>query len=420
MSDQRDSTGAVLRGRDATIAQAWTSLLAAEGYVPWSTRELRQRLLGMTDQAIDALLGETFDANAARAIGTALAHLGYTSPQVLGRSVALLAEQLVAELPVEAAARLHPRLARVLGELTIGYSEEARSNILGEQEAIHQALVAQRHQVEQALRESEAGFRAIFEESPFGISVASMDGRCVAANAALADITGYRVDEMLSRVIPAELVHPDDADAGWEMFRGMAAGQYDHYTIEQRFLHRSGEQRWLRLAMSLVRDAEGRPKNVIGMGEDITERKLAEAQRKRFEAALEEARDMALQASLAKSEFLANMSHEIRTPMNGVIGMTGLLLDTDLTPRQREYAEAVRRSGEALLAIINDILDFSKIEAGKLELEVAAFDLRGAVEDVVGLLAEQAQVKGLELAALVQPDVPAGLQATRAGCARCS
>ena len=84
---------------------------------------------------------------------------------------------------------------------------------------------------------------------------------------------------MLGRAIPAELIHPDDADAGWEMFRGMAAGTDDHYTIEQRFLHRTGEQRWLRLAMSLVRDAEGRPKNVIGMGEDITERKLAEEQR---------------------------------------------------------------------------------------------------------------------------------------------
>ena len=276
---QRDSTGAVLRGRDEVIAQAWTSVLATEGYVPWSARELRQRLLGMVDQSIDALLAEPFDASAVRTIGTALARLGYTSPQVLGRSLALLSEQLVAELPVDQAASLHPRLSRLLGELAVGYSEEARSNILGEQEAIHQALVVQRHQVEQALRESEAGFRAIFEESPFGITVDSMDGRCVAANAALAAITGYRVDEMLGRAIPAEFIHPDDAEAGWQMFRGMAAGQYDHYTIEQRFLHKTGELRWLRLAMSLVRDAEGRPKNVIGMGEDITERKLAEEQR---------------------------------------------------------------------------------------------------------------------------------------------
>ncbi|HEY1291667.1 MAG TPA: response regulator [Chloroflexota bacterium] len=405
-----DSTGAKLRGRAEAIASAWTSMLAAEGYVPWSARELRQRLRIMVDQAIELLLGDPFNRVAARGIGTELSQLGYTSPQALGRSLALLGEQLLAEMPAETAIGLNPRLTRLLGDMATGFSVEARSNILGEQEAIHQALVAQRQQVEHALRESEAGFRAIFEESPFGIAVDTMDGRCVAANAALSSILGYSVDEMLGRVILAEVMHPDDALAGWEMFRGMAAGQYDHYTIEQRFFHKDGELRWLRLAMSLVRDAEGRPKNVIGMGEDITERKLAEEQRKQFEAALEEARDLALQASLAKSDFLATMSHEIRTPMNGVIGMTGLLMDTELTPRQREYAEAVRRSGEALLAIINDILDFSKIEAGKLELELARVDLREAVEDVVGLLAEQAQAKGLELAAVVQSDVPSGLQ----------
>jgi len=223
-----------------------------------------------------------------------------------------------------------------------------------------------------------------------------------------------------------DLIHPGDREQSSKKFADyLEAGSPGMYENTFRMRHRDGSWVWILSRGSTLRDTNGQVTDkTVGTHINITDRKVAEDKLKNaFDEAeklnriLEEqtanANHLAAAAevaSIAKSEFLANMSHEIRTPMNGVIGMTGLLLDTELSVEQQQYAEIIRSSGESLLTIINDILDFSKIEAGKLNLETIDFDLRDLLEEFGPMMAIRAQEKGLEFICAAHPDVPSSLK----------
>jgi len=238
--------------------------------------------------------------------------------------------------------------------------------------------------------------RLLTDAAPVGIFQTDADNRYVYTNPRWTDITGIAAEQAAGRAWDS-IIDPDQR-AGLAI--GLGGVGTDHDELSHRFaIGIPGSSRIVLLTSKSIPDTDRGIAGWVGTLADVT----AEAG---AEAAMSDARDQATEASRLKSDFLANMSHEIRTPMNGVIGMTDLLLETDLDDRQRDYAQTVRNSGEALLAIINDILDFSKIEAGHLEVEDIEFSVRAIVADVVDLLAGAAQTKGLELISVLESSVP--------------
>jgi PAS domain S-box-containing protein len=237
----------------------------------------------------------------------------------------------------------------------------------------------------------------VADAAPIGIFQTDAQNRYLYTNPRWTEITGITSEQAKGQAWDSIML----PDARADLRAKMPDGVLKQAELSHRFvvrLPRSAPRIALITSRSIV-DSNGAAAGWVGTLADVTTETGAEA-------AMSEARDQATKASRLKSDFLANMSHEIRTPMNGVIGMTELLLETDLDARQRDYAQTVRTSGQALLTVINDILDFSKIEAGKLEIENIEFELRAIIKGVVDLLAGAAQSKGLELIATVEEAVP--------------
>jgi PAS domain S-box-containing protein len=321
---------------------------------------------------------------------------------VIGFAV-LLAERIVA--PLKSLSSAAKRLAsgdrtvrcRMVRTDEIGSLASAFDNMADSVETAMTSLEQNAHK----LRDANKFLDSVIDNIPVVLFMRdAKELRFIRYNKAAQELMGCSRDEFIGKS-SYDMFPPEEAEHYTRTDRQVLDGM-KMVEIEDEEIHTPKGVRFLHTKKIPVCDENGRPIILLGIAEDITEKK-------RTLMELKSAMESAEAANVAKSDFLANMSHEIRTPMNAIIGMTDLVLDTELEQPQREYLKIVSESAESLLMIVNQILDFSKIEAGKLELESIDFEIREEIGDVLKTLGARAHVKNLELAWQVHSDVPAWL-----------
>ena len=256
--------------------------------------------------------------------------------------------------------------------------------------------------MEERLRQSEARFRSMIENvKDHAIFMLDAGGRVMTWNQGAESVRGYRSEEIIGKYFSCFYTAEDTKAENRSEFY---TPPWPTATVRMRVGAYARTDRGIGPTWSSPRCAmAGRALGFSNVTRDLT-------RLRRVEVELRSAKENAESANEAKSSFLVNISHEIRTPMTGILGMAGLLSETELTPRQKEFCDIIKQSGDALLTIINDLLDFSKIESGKMELEILDFNLRSVVDDVVALFAKQAADKGVELVHSMNATVPSELR----------
>ena len=293
---------------------------------------------------------------------------------------------------IRAAPWLSPRNASIL----FGTTACGTLLVLGWVWSLRRQVRDQTHEIEQRGR----FLRQVIDSAPNYIFVKDTNGRFTLANRALAQLYQTTSDEIIGKTAEQISGATGDVMCGSHDERDVIATLREKHVAEELHVDASGTQRWVEITKRPMLGLDNKVVGILGVVNDITERKHDEQR-------LIQARVAAEAANRAKSEFLANMSHEIRTPLNGVIGMLDLLDGDALDPERRSMLDTARSSADALLTLINDVLDFSKIEAGKLALEQIDFEISPIVEEVATLFSREAHAKGIELSCLVRREVPA-------------